>query len=947
MSSPTQRARSQATDASSEIEGLRAELAREIEANRRHRTLLRSIDAIVYEFDFTNNRFLFVNRIAETMLGYPLDEWYEPGFWQAHLHPDDRDAAIRECAECTEGGRDHVLEYRMVARDGRSVWLHDTVTVSRDPVGVVLLHGAMFDVTARKNAEAGVRDAGGRLNALLEGLALGVIFEDAAGRVEYVNDAVCRMLRWPSPDSVLGSTREEVVRMSAPILGDPEAFLAVVNEFVARGEVVFDEARPLVDGRWIERVYVPLKFDGVVRGHLWKLEDVSERRRAEDALRVVATATAAQTGDEFFRALVRNLSRALRVRWALVAEMTDDGARMRTLAVWSGDDFADDFEYELEGAPCAETMRDGIARVDGDLQRRNGGHAVVRALGAKSYLGVRLATSSNRAVGVLAVMHDDLLPAAGGARSILEIFGARAGIELERKYALAALSQSESEQRALLHAIPDRMFLLTADGTCLTSIDARRNRTSAARETLLGERMHDVLSPEVVQQLEPLLARTIATGETQVGEYRTTLDGQERLFEARLVVCGDDRVLCIARDITEQRRLEQQLVHAQRLESIGRLAGGIAHDFNNLLTGVLGFVELAELEASGQPKLLEYLSKVQTVAERASSLTQQLLAFARKQLVAPRVLSIETSIGEMQTFLSRVLGENLELAIHLDPSPWLVRIDPTQFHQILLNLCANARDAIPERGRVSITTQKRVLGEPIELHGEIVAPGEWVELSVADSGVGLSEDAREHLFEPFYTTKEFGRGTGLGLASCHGIVRQHGGHLRVESELGRGTTVTVLLPRVAESASDANAARELESRGDETILLVEDESAVRETLTQTLRTFGYTVLDAADGLAALRRVADAPGPIHALITDVVMPSLGGESLARRLRTRDPSLAVLFISGYAASALDASSVRAEGIAFLHKPFTARALASKLRALLDARSRSELPNRESPG
>jgi signal transduction histidine kinase len=387
----------------------------------------------------------------------------------------------------------------------------------------------------------------------------------------------------------------------------------------------------------------------------------------------------------------------------------------------------------------------------------------------------------------------------------------------------------------------------------------------------------------------------------------------------------------------ERDRLEEQLRQAQKMEAIGRLAGGVAHDFNNLLTAINGYSEvlLAELPPDGP--LRPYVEEIVKAGERATRLTQQLLVFSRNQPVAPEVLDLNAVIADAVELLRRVIGEHVVLLTRLDPALGRVRADPGQLHQVLMNLAVNARDAMPEGGRLTIETTSVDLDAPAPRTFGDVPPGAYVMLAVSDTGHGMDAATRAHLFEPFFTTKAPGKGTGLGLSTVYGIVQQSGGHIWVYSEPGRGTVFKIYLPRVAEvSAPPAPPAAPVGAAGgSETVLLVEDDEQVRALMVSVLQNRGYHVLEAGDGVQALLAVGQHAGPLDLLVTDVVLPGMSGRDVASHVAGLHPDVAVLYISGYADHAavqhghLDAAS------ALLQKPFTPHALAHTVRQMLDAR------------
>ncbi len=397
---------------------------------------------------------------------------------------------------------------------------------------------------------------------------------------------------------------------------------------------------------------------------------------------------------------------------------------------------------------------------------------------------------------------------------------------------------------------------------------------------------------------------------------------------------GRPATLATLFDLTERKQLESQYLQAQKMEAVGRLAGGIAHDFNNLLTVILGRTELLLHRLVTEGPARRDVELIQATGRRAAALTQQLLAVSRRQVLQPQVLELNAVVNGLSPMLRRVIGEDLELSVTLDPGLGRVLADRSQIEQVILNLVVNARDAMPGVGRLTIETANAELDEAYARRHAGARPGPHVMLAITDTGTGMDEATRARIFEPFFTTKE--RGTGLGLATVHGIVSQSGGTIWVYSESGRGTTFKLYLPRVeavpAEPAPPAPAREE--SRGSEAILLVEDDDDVRAVTRETLEEHGYTVLDARGSEEALALASAVPRPIHLLVTDVVMPRMSGRELAAALGRERPGLKVLFVSGYAPEAVARHGILDAGAPFLSKPFTPEALLGRVRELLSA-------------
>ena len=389
-------------------------------------------------------------------------------------------------------------------------------------------------------------------------------------------------------------------------------------------------------------------------------------------------------------------------------------------------------------------------------------------------------------------------------------------------------------------------------------------------------------------------------------------------------------------DFTDRMRLSEQLTQSQKMEGIGRLAGGIAHDFNNLLTTIMGYTEIILMQVDQESPLRSGMEEIKKASNRAAHLTRQLLAFSRKQIIQPVVLNINHEVAEMDRMLRRMIGEDIDLVTILEPELWKVKFDPGQLDQVLMNLAVNAKDAMPEGGKLTIETANMDLDETYtRRHGVEMKTGHFVMIAVSDTGMGMDEETQSHIFEPFYTTKEKGKGTGLGLSTVYGIVKQHGGFIWVYSEPGRGTTFKIYLPKVeAEEAFAGEKQIQPENlEGSETILLAEDDDSARKLIRSILREYGYRILEAQDGEEAVRLFEQHEGPIHLLLTDVVMPGMNGRELAERLQPLQPKMKVLYMSGYTDNAIVHAGVMEPGMAFIPKPFTPKDLASKVREVLD--------------
>jgi two-component system, cell cycle sensor histidine kinase and response regulator CckA len=511
--------------------------------------------------------------------------------------------------------------------------------------------------------------------------------------------------------------------------------------------------------------------------------------------------------------------------------------------------------------------------------------------------------------------------------------------ERQRWHAEAALRASEERFRALVENSSDALLVIDAEGriTYLSPSSERHLGWSPAQ--MVGQSIFDFLHSEDRELVGTRMAEILSDPGTNIVVHVRFhhADGSWRIMEGigvnRLSDPAVAGIVVNARDMTERRTLEEQLRQAQKLEAVGQLAGGVAHDFNNLLTAILGYCHLMLDDVGEADPLRPDLLEIQAAGERAAALTRQLLAFSRRQMLQPQVIDINSVVTQLGKLLRRLLSEDVELVTKLAPDLLTVTVDPASVEQILVNLAVNARDAMPTGGRLTIETANVDLDEAYAVTHLTMTAGTYVMVAVSDSGAGMDAATRARVFEPFFTTKEQGKGSGLGLATVYGMVRQSGGYIWVYSEPAHGTVFKVYLPVTrAAAAAPPGADKAASPRGWETVLLVEDEDAVRALAREVLRRHGYDVIEACHGVDALRVAERHPDTIHLLITDVVMPHMSGGELAQRLTAARPAIKTLFMSGYTNHALLPAD-RTPGGEFIQKPFTPDSLARRVRRILD--------------
>ena len=538
-------------------------------------------------------------------------------------------------------------------------------------------------------------------------------------------------------------------------------------------------------------------------------------------------------------------------------------------------------------------------------------------------------------------------PVHDSARRVTHFVGVQQDVT-ERKRAEATLRENEERIRVLMDSAVEAIYGVDLAGHCtFCNLSCASMLAYASPSCLIGKNMHALMhhtrvdgTPYPVEECRIYVAIRQGLGSHVVDEVLWRADGtcfpaeywSNPIFRAGQVVGA----VVSFQDITARKSLEEQFRQAQKMDAFGQLAGGVAHDFNNLLTVINGYSELLLGSLPRNDPSREMIAEVHKAGERSAGLTRQLLAFSRQQVLAPRILNLNEVVAETDKMLRRLIGEDIRLTSTLESHPWAVEADPGQIEQVMLNLAVNARDAMPRGGRLTIETRNVTLDEAYARTHTGARAGRHVLLSVSDSGEGIPPGILAKIFEPYFTTKEPGKGTGLGLATVFGIVEQSGGHVAVDSEVGAGTTFKVYLPQVEQASEGSKAPSPIPPppRGTETILLAEDEPAVRMLTRRILTGRGYRVLEAADGEEAVRVAAGHAGPIHLLITDVVMPGMGGRAAAEALAERQPGIRVVYLSGYTDDAVIRHGVLREGVHFLHKPFTAHELARKVRDVLDS-------------
>jgi two-component system, cell cycle sensor histidine kinase and response regulator CckA len=770
-----------------------------------------------------------------------------------------------------------------------------------------------------------------------------LIVTDASYRTLCINQEFQHIFGYTA-EQILGKSIDELI---FPPDRMPEA--QWIAQCLQRGErLTLETQRRCEDGTLIDVSVssAPLIVDGKVVAFYGVYRDISERKRAEalsSALyRIAEKASAAQDLQQFFASI-----------HGIVDELMC--ARNFAIAIHDPDSQLLSYPYfvdEREPAPTPAKPGAGLTEyvlrtgepllcspeLARKLQKR--GQIEITAPFPQQWLGVPLKVNQHTFGALVLKNYSPNIRFGERDKDVLALISQQLAAAIDRKRNEQALRRSEVRYRSMVQTAVYGIYRSSLEGQFLD-----------VNPALIG--MLGYNSALEVLALDPQKDLFVDPGEYNrlVEEFRSTgrTDGLEVRWKrkdgasitvrisGRAVASGDqpsDVLEAIVEDITERRVLEDQFRQSQKMEAVGRLAGGIAHDFNNLLMVVSGYTEvLLDQLTPGHP-LHAKAEAIQGASDRATTLTRQLLAFSRKQLLELKVIDVNAIVTDMERLLRPLIGEDIELTTSLASNLGCTRADAGQLEQVIMNLVVNAKDAMPNGGKICIRTAAVTLDESYRPENTFIKRGPYVMISVSDSGQGMDRETQARIFEPFFTTKEKGKGTGLGLSTVYGIIKQSGGYVFVQSEIGRGTVFTIYFPRIdgPSEAHGANPVSTPAAGGTETVLLVEDEDSVRQLVRETLESRGYRVLEAANGQAGLALAAQHPDPIHLVITDVIMPGLSGHELVQQLLPARPAIKVLYLSGYAQDAFPSSTAVESQKTFLQKPFTLQSLSRKVREIL---------------
>jgi PAS domain S-box-containing protein len=892
--------------------------------------------AAMYVFASDTLEILEVNQAALTQYGFRREEFLRlrlDEIWPA----EEVARLLKALRDSDASGMQKYREWTHTRRAGDRIVVQ--VAVQRvEFSGRSAVVSVDQDVTARKRVEEEGAARASYLNALTENNPTAIVVFDTGDRVQMCNAAFERMFQY-SQQELLGKKIDGMI--AAPGL-EPET--AEFSRRVGSGATVRTTTRrkrrdgAVVD---VQLIGLPLIVKGRQIGTFGMYEDVTERKRAEAERQATLEIIRSVNVTEHLDDLLKSIHAALRK--VIYAENCFVALYEPATGLFEFPFFADQYDVapapqRLERSCTAYVHRTGRGAlipqpVFDELARA--GELELVGTPSPSWLGAPLRTPS-ATIGVIVVQHyQDTKAYTQRDLEFLESVAGQIALAIERKRAETALRESEARLRVLVEQLPAILWTVDSSMRFSSALGAGLTRLGLCPADFVGKTVAEFLQTTDEDSQALSAHRRAVRGEPVT--FPMDLRGGSFACHAEPLRGANGQILgaiCMALDVSDRKKLEEQLRQAQKMEAVGRLAGGIAHDFNNLLMVIQGHGELLTDRLKPGEPLRRNAEQIQEASQRAASLTRQLLAFSRKQMLAPTVMNMQAVVADMEKILRRLIGEDVELAVVNALDLWSIKADRSQIEQVILNLAVNARDAMPRGGRLTIETSNVEFDNNFARSPIALAPGRYVMLAVTDNGMGMDAETQAHIFEPFFTTKEKGKGTGLGLATVYGIVKQSGGYIWVYSEPDNGTTFKVYLPAVEEAISPKEARPAVKNlpRGTETILLVEDEQGVRELAREYLEICGYTVLVAEDGTAALRLVEKHAGPIHLMMTDVVMPGMNGSDLANRVAALRPEIRVIYMSGYTDQSIVHHGLLAPEMSLLQKPFSLSTLAHKLREAL---------------
>jgi PAS domain S-box-containing protein len=941
------------------------------ESNQRFSQMSEYIDDILWLFDVEdpdNIRLLFMSSAYERTMQRPLAEVYEAPFaWTASIHPDDRERVVTAFGDFVRGKGQLVYEYRTVKSDGSIGTLNTHGTLIRNEQGkIIRAAGITRDVTERKQNEQSLRESNQRFSQISDYIDdifwLFDVEDPENAKALYVSTAYERVFHRPVEDVYQdASVWYEYVHPE-----DKERVVAAFQNFLQGHGDIDHELRSVRPNNSVRTVVTRGNLirnkDGKVIRAAGITRDVTDRK-LQEALQagqnlVLQRMLAGESLESVLNTLVQTLEQQTDgMKGSILVLQNEDQPRLFGGAAPS---LPKAYCDQIEGVAIGPSVgscgtaayrneRVVVEDIESDPLWANY-HELALQNGLRACWSQPITNSEGEVLGTFALYYHKPRRPTERELNLIDSFAHLAALAIERVQAEEALRKGEKENRALVENAPYCIHQIDTQGRIISMNSAGIMMMGAACEhDVLGLRYLDAVAKEDQARVQEQL-RAALNGHSS--EFEFNADNGLAFASSFVPIFDDDgrvvRIMGITQDVTERKRaekkrldLEAQLRQSQKMEAVGQLAGGVAHDFNNLLTAILGNAEvlLHVLGESPQSELIEQLKsgvgEIQSAGNHAASLTRQLLAFSRREVLRPELIDPLVTVNEMKALLRRLIGEHIELEVKLDPQTSLIHADSGQVEQVVMNLIVNAVDAMPDGGRLDIELCDIELDKSAAPEFEDARPGRYVQLSVSDNGTGMNPETLEHVFEPFFTTKPIGKGTGLGLSTVYGILKQSSGFVRVESEIDGGTTFKICFPAINRTnrLNPSDCTPEF-GAADASILVCEDEGMVRNVMCKALIAAGFSVIETENGAKALEAADQHGGPIDLLITDVVMPGISGSELAGKLIQKHPNARVLFVSGYSADHLDAQGIECGATQLLQKPFGPSALIDRVKMLIGA-------------
>ncbi len=825
-------------------------------------------------------------------------------------------------------------EIASVRKDGALIWREVSASAFTHPFFGEVWLAVCRDITDSKRAENAIAESRAAFTALAEVSPVGIFHTDPAGAYLTVNR------RWTEITGLNNEEARENGWTQSLHPDDRDRVVREWTEWTRRGRAFRSEyrfKRPDGNVSWvIGEARAQHDSKGALTGYIGAITDITSQRQYRAALEDLSTLRRA-AGDDYFSQAAANLAESLGVEIGFVNTLKHDGSWVHTKGLFVDGHVQPLTEWALAGTPCERAIHGRATVVPRDLRHHFPAFSISIALGANSYAAMPMIDSENKIVGSVGVMSRNSLDNSESMLAILTLFATQVAVELERR-------RTEAWFIGVFEFAPDAVVISDRKGRIQRVNRAAEEMFGWTRAELDGQAV-EVLMPQAMRrQHVGLRGQFMLAGTNRaMGAGRLSLrglrkNGAEFPVEIGLAPIETEDGLLVAasvRDVSTRMVLEGQFRQAQKMESVGQLAAGIAHDFNNLLTIVNGLAELASTEIPKDSPVQERLASILNAGERAAALTRQLLAFSRKQILRPSVVNLNEVVSEAETLLRRALGEQIRLVVEMETDLSNVTVDPEQFQQVILNLALNSRDAMPKGGTLTIRTANVAFDETTRIPRPGFPPGRYVMLTLTDTGIGMDEATQALIFEPFFTTKPKGQGTGLGLATVYGIVKQSGGDIYVWSKAGEGTAFTIYVP-VSDVEADGDRAKEapLAAHGTEHVLVVDDDANLRDVVKWMLGHAGYKVIAAGSAEEALQLLNDGDVPIHLLLTDVVMPGMGGWELAERVQALRPEIRILFMSGYSEEGPLRTGVSDKSVHLINKPYSIGDLTRKIREVLES-------------